>query len=45
MFEEEDTAILHKMRRLSAKKKKTFSSVINRKDLSEDELDDLFLSY
>ncbi len=45
MFEEEDTAILNKMKRYAAKKKKTFSSVINSKNLDEDELDNLFLSY
>lgn len=45
MFEEEDTAILNKIKRYSAKRKKSFSDVINRKDLSEDEMDDMFLSY
>jgi hypothetical protein len=45
MFDEEDTAILNKMKRYAAKRKKSFSAVINRKDLDEDEMDDLFLSY
>lgn len=42
---DQDTAILNKMRKYAAKKKKSFSAVINSKNLSEDELDDLFLSY
>jgi hypothetical protein len=45
MFEEEDTQILNKMKRYAAKKRKTFSSVINSKNLKEEDLDDLFLSY
>jgi len=45
MYEEEDMATLHKMRRFSARKKKTFSNVINSKDLTEEDMDNLFLSY
>jgi len=42
---DEDTEILDKVKRFSARKKKSFSSSINSKSLSEDEMDDLFLSY
>jgi hypothetical protein len=45
MFDEKDAELLQKMRRFSARKKKSFSSVINSKDLSEEEMDELFLSY
>ena len=45
MFDERDAKILQKMRKLSAKRKKTFSDVINSKNLDEDDLDELFLSY
>ncbi|MFH2020990.1 MAG: hypothetical protein ABIJ34_06235 [archaeon] len=43
-MEAEDIEMLKKVKRYSAKKKKDFSSVINSKNLSEDELDDLFLA-
>jgi hypothetical protein len=45
MFEEEDMALLKKMKRMTSKKKKSFSTVINSKDLTEEDLDKLFLSY
>ena len=45
MFDEEDTKILEKMKKLSARRKKTFSTVINSKNVSEDDLDELFLTY
>ncbi len=45
MFEEEDIAILRKVKRFSSKKRKSFSDRINSKDLSEEEMDKLFLSY
>jgi hypothetical protein len=45
MYDEEDTAILNKMKRYAARKRKSFSTVINSKNLDEDELDELFLSY
>ena len=45
MFDDEDTKLLKKMRRFSSKKKKTFSNVINSKTLSEEDMDELFLSY
>ncbi|MCM2325215.1 MAG: hypothetical protein NDI94_02035 [Candidatus Woesearchaeota archaeon] len=44
MFEEEDLATLRKVKKYSARQKKSFSTVINSKTLSEDELDKLFLS-
>jgi hypothetical protein len=47
MYEEmdaEDAELLKKVKKFSAKKKRDFSSVINSKNLSEDEMDDLFLS-
>ena len=42
---DEDTETLENVKRFSARKKKSFSSTINSKNLSEEELDDLFLSY
>ncbi|MEM2131248.1 MAG: hypothetical protein QXM96_02990 [Candidatus Woesearchaeota archaeon] len=45
MFDQEDATTLNKLRKYSSKRKKSFNSVINRKELSEEELDDLFLSY
>ena len=42
---DEDTEILEKVKKYSARKKKSFSSTINSKNLSEEEMDDLFLSY
>jgi hypothetical protein len=45
MFEEKDTAILNKMKKYAARKRKTFSAVINSKNLDENDMDDLFLSY
>ena len=44
MYEEEDAEILKKVKRYSSKKKKDFSSTINSKNLSEEELDELFLN-
>jgi hypothetical protein len=45
MFSDQDTKILQKMKKLSSRRKKTFSSVINSKDLNEDDMDELFLTY
>jgi hypothetical protein len=42
---DDDTKVLKKLKSYSAKKKKSFSSVINSKNLSEEEMDELFLSY
>jgi len=41
---DEDLETLDSVKKYSARKKKSFSSAINSKSLSEDELDDLFLS-
>jgi hypothetical protein len=45
MYEEEDAQLLQKVKRYSTRKKKSFSDVINSKNLSEEDLDKLFLSY
>jgi hypothetical protein len=45
MFDEEDQEVLEKVKKYSAKRKKSFTTAINSKNLSEDEMDDLFLSY
>ena len=44
MFDQKDIATLRKVKKYSARQKKTFSSVINSKNLSDDDLDELFLS-
>ncbi len=44
MFDEEDAELLKKMRKYASKKKKDFYTVINSKNLTEKEMDDLFLS-
>ena len=41
MYEEDDAELLKEMR---TRKKKSFSSAINSRDLTEDEMDELFLS-
>jgi hypothetical protein len=41
MYEDNDAEILKKVR---TRKKKSFSAAINSKDLTEEEMDDLFLS-
>ena len=45
MFEDDDFEMLKKVKRYSARKRKSFSSTINSKNLSDEELDELFLSY
>ncbi|MBN2368165.1 hypothetical protein JXC34_04025 [Candidatus Woesearchaeota archaeon] len=45
MFEDDDMEVLNEVKRYSARKRKTFSSTINSKNLSDDDLDELFLSY
>ncbi|MBT7368306.1 hypothetical protein HN814_08890 [Candidatus Woesearchaeota archaeon] len=42
--EEEDKEILKKVKSYSRRKKKDFSSAINSKNLTEEEMDELFLS-
>ena len=44
MYEDEDAEVLKKVKRHSSKKKKDFSSAINSRNLSEEEMDELFLS-
>jgi hypothetical protein len=44
MLEEEDMKILRKMRNLRGKSRKSFTTVINNKKLSEEEMDELFLT-
>ncbi len=43
MFDEEDAELLRKVKSYSAKKRRSFSSVINSKNLTEEEMDELFL--
>jgi len=43
MFDE-DEKILREVRNYTARKRRTFSSAINSKNLTEDELDELFLA-
>ncbi|MEM3373922.1 MAG: hypothetical protein QXE31_01750 [Candidatus Woesearchaeota archaeon] len=45
MFDNEDAAILNKLKRYNSRRKKNFHSIINRKEISDEELDELFLSY
>jgi hypothetical protein len=45
MYEEEDTETLEELKSFSSKKKRSFSNIINSKNLSEDDMDELFLSY
>ena len=45
MFDDDDMEILDEVKRFSARKRKSFSSTINSKNLSEEDMDDLFLSY
>ena len=40
---DEDEKMIRELRNYSAKKRKTFNSVINSKTVSEDELDEWFL--
>jgi hypothetical protein len=44
MFDEQDEETLESVRRFSARKKKSFNAVINSRDLTEEEMDELFLS-
>jgi hypothetical protein len=41
---DEDMETLDSVKKYKARKKRNFSSVINSRNLSEDDLDDLFLS-
>lgn len=40
---DEDSAILNKLKKYNTKRKKSFNTLINRKELTDEELDDLFL--
>jgi hypothetical protein len=44
MYEDKDAEILEEVKRFSARKKKSFSSMINSKNLTDEDMDDLFLS-
>ena len=45
MYNEKDAETLDKVKKFSAKQKKRFSILINSKNLSEEEMDELFLNY
>ena len=42
---DDDFEMLDKVKKYSARKKKSFSNTINSKNLTDEELDELFLSY
>ncbi|MBN2422654.1 hypothetical protein JXB41_05475 [Candidatus Woesearchaeota archaeon] len=44
MIEDDDMDVLENMRKYQQKNKRSFNRVINSRDLSDDELDELFLS-
>jgi len=44
MYEDEDMETLKKVKSYRSKKKKSFSSTINSKFLTDEDMDDLFLS-
>lgn len=44
MYDEDDMELLKEVKSYKSRKKKSFSSTINSKHLSEDELDELFLA-
>jgi hypothetical protein len=44
MYDDEDKEILKKVKSYSARKKKTFNSAINSKNLTDEEMDEWFLN-